>query len=144
VSHWQNFLDYRLEFSPSARRYETGNVSAFGAHALRASLAFQEELGAAAVAGQVQALARRVRRAAVGRGLTVATPDGAAPSGIVSFRVPGRDSAALVAALARDGVQVAARNGFIRVSAHFYNTAEEIDEFYLRLDRAAGALAPVE
>ncbi len=139
VTHWENTLDYQLEFSPSARRYETGNVSAFGAHALRASLAFQEKLGAEAVAGQVRALARRVRRSAVDRGLTVATPEIGATSGIVSFRVPGRDSAAIVAALARDGVQVAARNGFIRVSPHFYNTAEEIDEFFLRLDRAAAA-----
>lgn len=139
VAHWQNFLDYQLEFPPSARRYETGNLSAFGAHALRASLAFQEKMGAEALAEPVRALARRARRSAVDRGLTVATPENGAPSGIVSFRVPGRDSALLVAALARDGVQVAARNGFIRVSPHFYNTAEEIDEFFLRLDRAAAA-----
>ena len=139
VAHWQNFLDYQLEFAPSARRYETGNLSAFGAHALRASLAFQEKLGAEAVVGRVRSLAQRVRRLAAGRGLTMATPENGAPSGIVSFRVPGRDSAALVASLARDGVQVAARNGFLRVSPHFYNTAEEIDEFFLRLDRAAAA-----
>jgi cysteine desulfurase/selenocysteine lyase len=72
----------------------------------------------------------------------VATPASGLPSGIVSFRVPGWEAPTLVAGLARLGVQVAARNGIVRVSPHFYNTSAEIDEFFRRLDGLAAAGPP--
>jgi cysteine desulfurase/selenocysteine lyase len=142
VRHWENFLDYKLEFPPSARRFETGNVSAFGAHALRAALAFFESVGPGNVAARVTARAGQVRQAALDRGWPVATPASGLPSGIVSFRVPGWEAPTLVAGLARLGVQVAARNGIVRVSPHFYNTSAEIDEFFRRLDGLAAAGPP--
>ncbi len=106
-------LNYRLEFPPEARRFETGNLSAFGVHNLKASVDRYLRLGPAAVAARVLELAEAVAAATKPAGLDGAFPDGPARSGIVSFRVPGRDAADLAARLLAVGVQVAVRNGAI-------------------------------
>jgi len=135
VRDWEHMLNYRLEFPPEARRFETGNLSAFGVHNLKASVDRYLRLGPAAVAARVLELAEAVAAATGRRGWTVLSPDGPARSGIVSFRVPGRDAADLAARLLAVGVQVAVRNGAIRVSPHYYNTAAEVAEAFDRLDR---------
>ncbi|HQP72603.1 MAG TPA: aminotransferase class V-fold PLP-dependent enzyme [Acidobacteriota bacterium] len=135
VRDWEHMLNYRLEFPPAARRFETGNLSAFGVHNLKAAVGRYLRLGPAAVAARILALAELAAEAAGQRGWTVLSPDGPARSGIVSFRVPGRDAADLVARLTAVGVQVAVRNGAIRMSPHYYNTAAEVAEAFNRLDR---------
>jgi selenocysteine lyase/cysteine desulfurase len=134
VRNWEHMLNYRLEFPPEARRYETGNLSAFGVHNLRAAVEEHLRLGPPAVAAAVLALAERTADEARRRGWTVLSPDGRARSGIVSVRVPGRDTTALVERLRETGVQVAARNGALRVAPHYYNTGDEVAEAFARLD----------
>jgi selenocysteine lyase/cysteine desulfurase len=45
---------------------------------------------------------------------------------IVPFRVPGKNSGALLEELEKKKVKLALRNGYIRASFHFINDLEEI------------------
>jgi len=47
-------------------------------------------------------------------------------AGIVSFRKPGVDSAAICARLREEFITTASRAGWVRTSPHFYITPEEI------------------
>ena len=134
VRQWEDFLDYRLEFPETARRFETGNPSVFGLRNLSASLDFIGRTGGEAIEAAVTGLARRVAEHASKRSWPLLRPGEAPRSGIVSFKVPGREAQALVDALEREGAQVSCRNGAIRVSPHFYNTAGEIESFFDCLD----------
>ena len=132
--HWTDFFDRRIDFKPGARRFETGTCSAMGVYTLSAALDLFEETGVGEVARRVRERARQTLEEARRREYDLLTPDREPLSGIVSFRIPGRDAGALAAALKERGVQVASRQGAIRVSPHFYNTAEEIDRFFRCLE----------
>jgi len=134
VRQWEDFLDYRLEFPDSARRFETGNPSVFGLRNLSASLDYIDRIGSGTIEATVVHLARQVAQRADERAWPLLLPGREPRSGIVSFKVPGREAAALVPALERRGVQVTARHGAIRVSPHFYNTAAEIETLFESLD----------
>ena len=85
------------------------------------------ELGPAAVAAHVRALADRIVAWAGARAdMRLVTPsDPARRAGVVSI-VP-RDPAAASARLRAAGVTHAVREGTVRLSPHGYNTADEID-----------------
>ncbi|HEY9072134.1 MAG TPA: aminotransferase class V-fold PLP-dependent enzyme [Candidatus Ozemobacteraceae bacterium] len=143
VRQWEDFFDQRLDFKPGALRFETGTLSAFGIHALHASLRGLASYGFERVAELVRENSRLVRRGALHRGFELALPDAelaspAGTSGITSFRIEGVSAADLAARLKEAGVQVSARQGFLRVSPHFYNTPDEIEEFFTRLDTIIG------
>ncbi|MBF0501342.1 MAG: aminotransferase class V-fold PLP-dependent enzyme [Candidatus Riflebacteria bacterium] len=134
VVNWMDFFDRSCEPKPGALRLETGNCSAFGLYTLNASLAFFDRFGEVAIAERVGANATLALEEALRRGFRIVTPDTSKRSGIVSFIMPGYDSAVLVETLAGRGVQVVARQGVMRISPHFYNTADEIHAFFGHLD----------
>ena len=77
----------------------------------------------------------------------------------ISFKVEGRDSAAIVAAVDADRIGIrygdfhsrrliehlglAAGNGVVRVSMVHYNTLEEVDRLIASLDRALSSVCPI-
>jgi len=107
-----------------------------GACGLAASVELLTSWGGDWVFGRIleltQHVAERVRR----RGWELLSPmeRPGERSGIVIFRVPGRDPKALVESLVAGGVLCAARGGGVRFSPHAYNTEAEIDEAFRRLD----------
>lgn len=143
VKQWEDFFDQRLDFKAGAMRFETGTISAFGIHTLHASLRVLGSFGFDRIAEAVRENARIVRRDALRRGFELALPEAetasaAGTSGITSFRIEGVSAPDLALKLRGMGVQISARQGFLRVSPHFYNTAEEIEEFFARLDSLVG------
>ena len=48
-------------------------------------------------------------------------------SGIVSFRHPSRDCHVIVSDLKRQGITAAPRQGWVRMSPHFYISPEDVD-----------------
>ena len=143
VKQWENFFDQRLDFKAGAMRFETGTLSALGIHTLHASLRVLQSFGFDRVAGMVRENARLVRQNALRRGFELALPEAesaspAGTSGIASFQIDGVSASDLALKLRGVGVQISSRQGFLRVSPHFYNTADEIEEFFARLDNLVG------
>lgn len=115
-------------YLPGAARFQPGTMNVAGIYGLGAAIDWLLEIGAERVGERVLTLAKRVERglARLGFSLAAARAPGS-ESGIVSGEHPERSARELCAALAKRDVQVAHRVGRLRISAHFYNTEEEID-----------------
>jgi selenocysteine lyase/cysteine desulfurase len=120
-------IDFRLK--PHAGRWESGTLNVGGIVALGASLGLLLEAGIEAVRDRVLALTDHLcgRAPRVGWQVWSSRRD-EDRSGIVSLIPPdGRDPAAAVKELRRQGIAVNHRAGRLRVSPHAYNTPDEID-----------------
>ncbi len=123
--------DYdRTDWAPAqdARRFECGSPNFLGIHALEASLSLIEEVGseriAAAIGERVEYLIARIDQLGLDL-LSPRSPERRA--GIVTFRVPGLDSAQLHRGLMERRVLCAPRGGGIRFSPHFHTPVAVID-----------------
>lgn len=128
-----------LRFWPDARRYEPGSLNLVGIVGLRAALELILEFGVEAVEERVLALARRVIAEASRKGHAAVGPDeGKGVSGIVSLGPAGRPAPELHAKLTEANIATSLRRlrdgtSCLRVSAHFYNRDDEIDQLTARL-----------
>ncbi|HVZ43907.1 MAG TPA: aminotransferase class V-fold PLP-dependent enzyme [Ramlibacter sp.] len=107
------------------------HVNSPAIYGLDATLDLMESFGWEAIHAQVRDLGDRLLLAADGHGLDLVTPR-AQRAGIFIFRAPDGEAARM--RLAESGISVSARGQGVRVSPHFYNTAEDVD-------RCASALA---
>lgn len=130
------------EFVSSARRYENGGTSNYpGAVGLAASLALVEELGKEAIAEHVIALTDHLMEGLDTLGIEVITPRARAHrSGIVTFSVGSAEqNLKLMNALQEKRILVSVRYtskvGGVRVSCHYYNSAEDLDRLLIQLKR---------
>ncbi len=126
--------DYVMK--PDARRFEYGNAGHLGAYLLRESLAYLESFGIEAIAAHNRALAERLIAGLGELGLEVMTPAGEAKhAGNVCFLCPdpGPDPEAVMRRAAEEAILVWADNGRVRVSAHLFTTAEDVETFLERL-----------
>jgi cysteine desulfurase/selenocysteine lyase len=86
------------------------------------------------VQSHVQALADRLIDGARRRGLLLLTPEEPAARGpLVMIGSP--DARRLVEALARQGILCSTRDGALRVSLHYYNSAGDVDAVLTALDQ---------
>lgn len=116
-------------WQPNAQRYAAGGVNTIGLTALATSLGLIEEVGINTIAEHGSTLAALVtaglRRKAGLR--IVSTDDPAHRSAIVVFTCGSQQQdAALVQALAAQGIVVALRPLGVRVSPNFYNTEADV------------------
>jgi cysteine desulfurase / selenocysteine lyase len=133
---WTNvaaFNDYSsrdMLLRPDAGRYECGTLNTIGCFGLRAALEFITEVGVENIAPAVRELADAVAEGAQRKGYALCmdrTPENAA--GIVSIRKAGIDSRLTVRQLKDRGFLAAPRQGWIRVSPHFYIQRDDIASF---------------
>ena len=111
-----------------AGRYECGTLNTIGIYGLRAAIEFLLEVGVERIAPAVQALGDRVADVVTARGYTVLQPrTPQTGAGIVSFRKQGLDSRLVVSRLRDAGFEPAPRQGWVRVSPHFYIDPAEMD-----------------
>jgi len=126
-----DFENYDFRLSPDARRYEPGSMNTVGMSAFNASMELLLSVGLDRIWERVRRLTERILEMARSAGYEVLSPDYPEErSGIVTFRVPGVDNAALWKALLSRKVLCSNRAGGIRLSPHFYNTPEEIDRVF--------------
>lgn len=117
-----------LDLRPDAARFEEGSWNLPGIAGLASALDLLAEVGPERVESRILALTEHLVAGLRRRGCDVLSPRGPGEgSGIVSFRVPGHPSPALVAALRSHGVVVSLCGDAVRVSPHFYNAEAEID-----------------
>jgi selenocysteine lyase/cysteine desulfurase len=131
VTNRFDFETYDFRLSPDARRYEPGSFNTVGIAAFNASLDLLLTVGIDRIHERVRRLTELVIDQALKAGYEVVSPRNPDErSGIVTFRVPGADANALSNALLEKNIVCAPRSGGIRVSPHFYNTAEEIERLF--------------
>jgi selenocysteine lyase/cysteine desulfurase len=122
------WTEMALDFADGAKRFESGTLNAYGIVALGGALEIFLEIGATGLESRVLALADRAAAGLAERGFQViSSRRPGETSGIVAAVHPHHAANDLVKRLAQKDVVVAARAGRFRVSAHFYNSEEEID-----------------
>ncbi|MDQ6711041.1 MAG: aminotransferase class V-fold PLP-dependent enzyme [Candidatus Dormibacteraeota bacterium] len=132
---------HRLEYAGSARRFETGSPPIPNVYASLAALRLIEAVGLARIQAHVQDLAGRLTGAIQQRGLDLRTPAEPADRGPLVM-VGSTDAPKLVEVLAREGILCSTRDGALRVSLHYYNTAADVEAVVEALDRHRGLLQP--
>jgi selenocysteine lyase/cysteine desulfurase len=126
--------------SPTARRFQSGTPPVPSIYAGIAGLELMEEIGVAETRVHVTALNEHLIAGVDDLGGVVVTPrDPEQRGALVCIR--STDAPQLVAALGEDGIVTSERDGNLRVSAHAYNTDEDIDAVLAGLARHRSLLA---
>lgn len=138
---WLGFKDpmsfgrYEMNFRDDARRFDGGSYNIAGIWGLGASVEWILQIGVDRIWARVQELTDRLAKGVQEKGYRlVSSRNPAEASGIVSFVSNTQDHTRLVNHLRQEyRTVVASRVGRIRVSPHFYNTEEEIDQLIAHL-----------
>lgn len=128
VAGYNDYSSRDMALRQDAGRYECGTLNTIGCYGLRASLELLLEAGTKRISVAVRELTDRLLAGALNKGyeaLGDRTPENAA--GIIAIQKPGIDSRKVVHDLKKVGVLAAPRQGWIRMSPHFYISPEEID-----------------
>ena len=124
------------DYSPAhdARRFQAGTPPIPSIYAGIAGIGLMQEIGIAETRAHVLQLNETLFAGVDELGGTVVTPrDPASHGALVAIR--STDEHALVAALAEEGLLTSSRDGNLRVSAHCYNTHEDIEQLLAGLAR---------
>jgi cysteine desulfurase/selenocysteine lyase len=128
VNDMWEFLDYDQPWVPDATRYEGGTPNFIGALSLATSIGVLQQAGIARIGAHIVELTDRLIDGLRRKGAEIDGVRGAiASSGIVRFRLPGRDPLEVGKRIAGAGFVTTNRAAGIRISPHGYNTADEID-----------------
>ncbi len=130
VKNAGNFTDYKLEFRDDARRFDSGSYNLVGVWGLGGTLEWLLEIGIDEIWDRVGMLTDRLAEGVQAKGyrLVSSRAPGEA-SGIVAFVSDTHDHARIVSHLRQEyRTVIAAREGRLRASPHFYNTEDEIDQ----------------
>lgn len=125
------FADYAsrdMTLRGDAGRYECGTLNTIGIYGLRAAIDFVLETQVSEIGPRVLSLAEQLAAGAAERGYELAIPfDRERCGGILTIRKPGLDSRMVVSRLKEHGAVAAPRQGWARLSPHFYQSAAAMD-----------------
>lgn len=133
VAARDSYFVYDLTFAPSARRFEESVVALLDTAAFGAALDLLLEVGAEVIEARVLSLAARLAEGLHRNGCEIVEPwprSRSESSGIVSFRKPGLNPAAVLRDLSAAHVIARTHQDFVRLSPHFYNTEEEVERVF--------------
>jgi len=111
--------------APTARRFEAGTPPVPSTYAAVAGIELMQEIGIAETEAHVRELNALLRDGVDELGGTVVTPRDPERSGALVC-IASTDVDALVAALAAEGIVTSSRDSNLRISAHCYNTADDV------------------
>jgi selenocysteine lyase/cysteine desulfurase len=126
--------------SPTARRFQSGTPPVPAIYAGIAGIELMQEIGVAETREHVTALNEHLIAGVDDLGGTVVTPRDPEKRGALVC-IASTDAPGLVAELEKDGIVTSDRDGNLRVSAHAYNTVEDIDAVLAALARQRTFLA---
>ncbi|MBV9881281.1 MAG: aminotransferase class V-fold PLP-dependent enzyme [Gemmatirosa sp.] len=116
----------RLDWSPTASRFDTGTPPVMNAYVARAGIESLEALGVDRIRRWHEVLAQRLIDGGRARGLTVlGTDDVARKTASTAFVVD--DAHAVERAMRARGVLASARGPVIRLAPHYYSTLDDVD-----------------
>ena len=130
------------DYSPAhtAARFQSGTPPVPAIYAGIAGIELMQEIGIPATREHVNALNAHLLDGLDDLGATVATPRAADARGALMC-IRSKDPQALVSALDGEGIVTSERDGNLRVSAHCYNTVEDVDTVLAALQRHRALLA---
>lgn len=133
VNDMWNLLDYNIEFREGADRFQNGGHSFIGVVALSASLQILMQIGIEKIEESILANTDYLLNSLsdLGYNSTLKSLPEENRAGIVSVKMDNTEK--LLEELSKKNVTVAVRQGILRMSPHYYNTKEDIDEFIARL-----------
>ncbi len=117
---------YDYSPAPTARRFEAGTPPVPSIYAGVAGVELMQEIGIAETEAHVRELNEQLIAGVDELGGTVVTPRDPARRGALVC-IASTDVDRLVAALAEEGIVTSSRDSSLRVSAHCYNTAEDVE-----------------
>jgi selenocysteine lyase/cysteine desulfurase len=126
--------------SPTARRFQSGTPPIPAIYAGIAGIELMQEIGIAETREHVLQLNEQLVGGVEELGGTVVTPKQPERHGAL-ICIASSDVDELVAQLGRDGIVTSSRDGNLRVSAHSYNSAEDIEAVLEALGRHRHLLA---
>ena len=126
--------------SPTARRFEAGTPPIPNIYAGIAGIELMKEIGIAETEEHVRGLNALLVEGVEELGGRVVTPRDPARRGPL-IAIASTDEHALVAALDAEGIVTSSRDGNLRISAHCYNSAEDIAAVLSALERHRRLLA---
>jgi cysteine desulfurase / selenocysteine lyase len=127
VAGYNDYASRDMALRQDAGRYECGTLNTAGCYGLRASIELLLEAGIDRIAPVVQGLADQLAEGAIAKGYQLLgdrTPENGA--GIIAIQKPGLDSRKVVYDLKQQGILAAPRQGWVRLSPHFYISPEDI------------------
>ncbi len=128
VENAWDLLKFNMELKTSASAFQTGTINTLGVYALNTILKIFNEFGVNRIENLVIDNSLFLRNKLKEAGFRVYPQELEEKyfSGIVSFRHP--DSEGLFNWLTERKILVSLREGFIRLSPHFYNTEEDLEK----------------
>ncbi|HEX9415337.1 MAG TPA: aminotransferase class V-fold PLP-dependent enzyme [Gaiellaceae bacterium] len=128
-------MDHR-DYSPAAdaRRFQSGTPPIPSIYAGIAGMELMEEIGIEETRVHVRELNSRLIDGLDDLRATLATPRRPKRRGAL-ICVRSTDASALVDVLGREGIVTSSRDGNLRISAHCYNSTDDIDEVLAALKR---------
>ena len=125
----QDYGNYDYTLKPDAGRFECGTYNVPGLLGLLGALTLIDQVGIEIIFARVQTLLDRLTRGVQEKGYQVVSPrtDESQRSGIFSFKAHGHAHDLIVKKLKENHIEIAKREGRLRVSPHFYNTEAQID-----------------
>jgi selenocysteine lyase/cysteine desulfurase len=135
ISGWRsvhlNAGDFFLEEfdpAPDGRRFEPGASNDVGVAGLSAGLDIVTSVGVEAIQARVETLSRALTRILIGHGWDVFSPGAGHPvAGIVAARHPSVAPREAARRLRERRVVCSVRQGYLRLSPHFYITRGELE-----------------
>ncbi len=134
-THAGGFLDYRLDFHLSARRYEPGSIPTAQIRGLGAALDLIDEMGVETIAARIHNAVEALASGLRDHGWKVTSPEPLG-SGILAAAPPDGNAFRAAKAFEAQDVIVAPREGAVRFSPHAYNDVAEVE----RIVEAAGRI----
>jgi selenocysteine lyase/cysteine desulfurase len=130
------------DYSPArtAARFQSGTPPVPAIYAGIAGIELMQEIGIAETRAHVNELNAHLIAGLDELDVTVVTPRASERRGALVC-VKAKDARALVAALEREGIVTSERDSNLRVSAHAYNTVEDVDAVLAALHRHRDLLA---
>ena len=130
------------DYSPAhtASRFQSGTPPVPSIYAGIAGIELMQEIGIPATREHVNALNAHLLEGLDHLGATVATPRAVDRRGALVC-VKSTDAKELVATLGNEGIVTSERDGNLRISAHCYNTVEDVDAVLGSLRRHRNLLA---
>jgi selenocysteine lyase/cysteine desulfurase len=126
--------------APTASRFQSGTPPVPSIYAGIAGIQLMQEIGVAETREHVQGLNSRLIEGLDELRATVVTPRRPKRRGAL-ICVKSTEVETLVAALEREGIVTSSRDGNLRISAHAYNSAQDMDDLLAALARQRKLLA---